>query len=895
LNIRRLHIYIFIGLIGLLLASSCSTKKNKWNRRVYHNLTGHFNAYFNGQESLKEAKIDIANAHKDDYTEVLDVFQLGTTADALSSAPKLDRSITKASIVIHKHSMYFKKKEEVKWVYYSYLMMGKAKFYKHDYDAAKQVFQFITTKYPKENVKDEALLWIALIESIQENYNKSISLLDGIKSKINKGQISKEAYIMLPKVYADAYLRQENYAAAIPYLREAVNRAKKKKDQARSLFILAQVEQKKSKLKTAIQHYLQVLKKSPTYEMDFNARMNMARCYDGGDSKVVIKQLKKMLKSSKNEEYQDQIYYALAEIALKEKDKPLAIKYLKLSVAKSMNNEKQKAFSALKLAEIYFDEEKYLNAQSYYDSTMLFLPKDYPDYDKLNYRKNVLTELVNNLIVIQTEDSLQVLANMSARKRNSLIDNYIKDEVEREKREAQLERERQEQLQFLAENKQNEKQIKKVTQKGAPKWYFYNPNSLSSGFSEFTLKWGKRKLVDNWRLSDKTSISFDENQDNEEDGDITDSTANTTIQATSNKKTRDYYLQDVPLTPALIDTSNSRIEEALFNAAIIYKEKLQNRKKAIETFDELQRRFPKSKYLDQVYYNLYRIYINEGNKGDAAYYKKKLLKEFPNSEYARILLDPDYFKKLMAEANKVKIFYKETYLLYTQKQYTKVQENYLTAKKDYPDNKKELARFEMLNALCVGTKRDTAEFILALQKVVDDYPKSEVKTTAAEMIAYLQTEKKTKSGDQGKEGEGKSLENGENGSVEQTEEKATIFVHKADETHMFLVLADKRNVKISELKNRISDHNTTFFGTENLTVSAIPINTNVLLIGVSNFKNEKAAMDYLKTTKRNSLLYILLKKNGGNFFIISEGNYTRLYRSKDLEGYRKFYAKIYPE
>ena len=886
---KHIHIVIILGLIGIFAISSCSTKKNKWNRRVFHNITGHYNAYFNGNESLKEAVKDIASAHKDDYTEVLDVFQLGTTESALSSAPKLDRSITKASLVIHKHSMYFKKKEEVQWVYYSYLMMGKAKFYKHDYGAAKMIFQFITTKYPKEKVKEEAILWIALIESIQENYNKSISLLDGVKGKINKGQISKESYIMLPKVYADVYLRQKNYAAAIPYLREAVNRAKKKPDQARSLFILAQVEQQQNKLKPAIQHYLAVLKKSPTYIMDFNARMNMARCYDGGDSKVVIKQLKKMLKSSKNEEYQDQIYYALAEIALKEKDKPLAIKYLKLSVAKSINNEKQKAFSAMKLAEIYFDGEKYLSAQSYYDSTMLFLPKDYFEYDKLKYRKDVLTELVNSLIVIQTEDSLQNLANMSERKRNSTIDGYIKEKIEQDRINAELERQRQEQLRFLEENRQTEKQLEKVTKKGAPKWYFYNPNSVSSGYTEFTTKWGRRKLVDNWRLSDKTTSDFIE-----EDDDLETSDADSTVTQTAsvnNPKSRDYYLKDVPLTEALMDTSNARIEESLFAAGIIYKEKLQNRKKAIETFDELLRRFPNGKYTDQVYYNLYRIYINEGNRGDASFYKKKLIKEYPDSEYTKILLDPDYFKKLLAEANKVKVLYKETYQLYVNKQFATVQEKCTKAKQDYPENKKELAKFEMLNALCVGITHDTLAFIAALEVVINDYPKSEVKPVAEEIIASLKTKKETDNvegdnqGEQGDRKEGDKI----------GQEKTTIFVHNASETHMFLVLADKRVVKISEMKNRISDHNKKFFGTENLTVSAIPINENVLLVGVSNFKDEAAAKAYLSTTKRNSLLYVLLKKNGGNYFIISEGNYTRLYRSKDLEGYRRFYASIYPK
>ncbi len=888
MNLRKIHKILFLGFLLILIASACSTKKNKWNRRVYHNLTAHYNAYFNGVEALKEAKEDIAANNIDDYTQVLNVFQLGTKESVMSSATNLDRAVMKASLVIHKHSMFFRKKEQVKWVYYSYLLMAKARFYKQEYGTSKQILRYIVTKYPKEKVKQDALLWIALIESTQGNYENAISQLDAIRSKISSGQVSKESYRMLPKVYADAYIRQKNYEAAIPYLKTAIDRANKKYEKARLYFILAQLEQIEGDNNAAIKYYLQVLKKNPTYEMDFNARINMAKSYKGGDSRLLVKKLNKMLKDIKNKEYQDQIYYVLAEVALKDKDKPAAIDYLRLSVKTSVSNNKQKAFSALKLAQLFFQDEKYKNAQSYYDSTMLFLPKDYPDYDKLNDRKKILTELVKNLIIIQTEDSLQNLANMSASKRNRLIDGYIKAEIDAERKRAEEERERKEQLQFAMQNRQEENQLKSVTQKGTPSWYFYNTSSVSSGYTEFIAKWGQRKLTDSWRLSDKEIVSFDDIENDKSDGDSTSMAGSNKTNAKAkikNKKDRNYYLQNIPLSQEMMDSSNAKVEIALFEAAIIYKEKLMNNKKAVSTFDELLRRFPNGKFTDQAYYNLYRINMVEGNRGDANFYRKKLIKEYPNSDYAKILQDPDYFKKLQQQANKINILYKNTYELYQNKQYSQVQKNCAEAKVKYPDNKKELSKFEMLNAFCVGSHRDTAAFIAALQLVVDNYPNSAVKPKAEEMISLLRAASKK---------ETKSQQSKGNNDQAKEEEKS-IFVYNPDETHMFLVLADKRNVKIGELKNRLSDHNTKYFGTEHLTVSAIPINANILLIGVSNFKNKQKAMEYFNTAKRNSLLYVMLKKNGGNYFIISEGNYARLYKSKDLDAYRKFYSKHYPK
>jgi TolA-binding protein len=863
----------------LFLTPSCSTKKNKWNRRVYHNLTAHYNAYYNGQVSLKEAIADIEDQNKDDYTQVLDVFQLGTDEQVKSAYSKLDRAMLKASIVIHKHSMYFGKKEEVKWVYYSYLMVGQARFYKHEYDLAKQVFQYIATQYPKEEVKYDALMWIARVQAIQGDYDDAISNLDGIKNRVAQGKTSKEVYIMLPMVYADVYIKAKNYEAAIPYLKQAIDRVRKKKTRARLLFILGQLNQEQKKCKSASKYYAKVLKNNPEYEMDFNARIRMAQCYTGGDPSVVIKHLEKMLKDVKNKEYQDQIYYALAQIALKGKHTGQAINYLKKSVETSTNNDKQKAFSAMELANIYFDKKQYENAQAYYDSTVMFLPKDYPDYNEIKQRKDILTELVTNLLEVQRQDSLQDLAAMPQSKRNRYIDNMIRDIKEREEAERKAERERQENLQFLETNRQGPRS---VTGKGANKWYFYNPASVSSGRTEFITKWGKRKLEDNWRLSNKVSMGGDAEADvadEEGDGAVSDSLR----KAQSDRYSREYYLADIPLTEKAMEASNLKIQDALFNLGVIYKEKLHNLDEAANAFEKLIDRYPKGEHTPEAYYYLYQIYHQQGITSEAKRYKKMLIKEYPDSDYAKILNDPNYFKKLEEEANRAKDFYKKTYQLYQNGQYKSVAKNCKIARKFYNSDYELSAKFEMLNAMSTGKiSADTSKFIEALQVVVDSFPKSEVEPVAEAMIKRLNERAQPQVAQSG-------------GDQEPDNKPKTIYVYNPDESHMFMVLADQRNVKIRELSNRISDHNRKYFALNNLKVSSLPINENMILISVSSFPNEKAAMDYFKTIRRNTVLYGMIKRVGGNYFIISDSNYRRLYKSRDLVGYRQFFEQYYPE
>ena len=869
----------------LLLVSSCSTKKNKWNRRVYHNLTAHYNAYYNGEVSLDEAIAEIKEAHKDDYTQVLDVFQLATNEDVQASYPKLDRAILKASLVIHKHSMFFGKKEQVKWVYYSYLMIGQARFYKHEYGIAKQVFQYIVSKYPKETVKYDAKMWIALIEGIQGDYDDAISNLDGIKNRVSQGLTSKEVYRMIPMVYADVYIKSKNYEAAIPYLKLAIDRNHKKATRARLFFILGQLQQKRDKLKGASKFYAEVLKNNPSYEMDFNARIKMAECYTGGDSKEVYKQLDKMLKDVKNKEYLDQIYYAIAQIDLKQKHVKDAIEHLKKSVETSTSNNKQKAFSALQLAGLYFDKKEYTYAQAYYDSTMMFLPKDYPDYNKLNERKNILTELVTNLLIVQTEDSLQEMAAMSEYERNKYIDNVIDELIYQEKKAKKAELERQENLQFMESNRQGPRS---VTNTGKTKWYFYNTASLSAGRIEFVKKWGNRKLEDDWRRKDKQSGMDDmalNTDDEEQDSDLEEGSSKKGGKSDVNDKhSREYYLKNVPLTQAMMDSSNARIEEALFNMGIIYKEKLHNLDEAANSFEKLLDRFPKGNFTPETYYHLYQLYNVQGIRSEANRYKKLLIKEYPESDYAKILNDPNYFEKLAKEANRAKDFYKETYELYLAGNYKNVKLNNTLAKKYYEGENELLAKFEMLNALSVGkTNKDTAAFIAALTVVVNDYPKSEVKTVAEEMIAQLKANS--------------SRQYGESTANNQTDDggKKTIYVYDPDDVHLFMILADQRNLKIRELTKRVSNHNRKYFGLEKLQVKTLPINENILLISVGNFDNKEKSLKYFKTIRRNTVLYGMIKRVGGNYFVISKSNYRRLYQSKDLTGYREFFDKYYPE
>ena len=141
--------------------TACSTKKNTFTRRAYHNLTAHYNGYYNGKESLKSGVGELRKKAAEDYNRVLPVQNLGTEQDAASLNPYMDKAIEKGVKVIGRHSMYFRNKEYCRWIDDSYMLIGKAYFFKQDYEMAGRTFDFVMKRYRMNDIKFDAMIWLA--------------------------------------------------------------------------------------------------------------------------------------------------------------------------------------------------------------------------------------------------------------------------------------------------------------------------------------------------------------------------------------------------------------------------------------------------------------------------------------------------------------------------------------------------------------------------------------------------------------------------------------------------------------------------------------------------------------------------------------------------------------
>lgn len=877
--LKKSHfIQLFSAVLLVLLAQACSVKKDSFTSRSYHNLTSRFNGYFNGNEKVKEGVATLEMQHQDDYDYVLPIFIYGDEESSKSVYPEMNSAIEKCSRVIDRHSMKIKGKERCRWIDDNYFVIGKAHFYKRTYLEAERLFGYTARGYKDQDRSKEATLWMARTYIELERYSKARNMLTILKEE--KEDLPKSFPLNeLAAVEADMNMKQGKVDHAIERLEEAVYLTKKNRDKARWAFILAQLYDHKGQNERAVKQFQRVVKMNPPYEMAFYAKINQALSFDGADSKGVRKMLEKMLKDEKNIEYYDQVWYALADIEYKEGFKDLAIEDLKTSAKVSTINTKQKGKSFMRLADIYFEDRMYRDAQVYYDSTVAFLPADHPDYEAVANKAEVLGELVEYVETVIVEDSLQALAQLDEaeleKKINKMISNRKAEEEEKERLELEA-REAQ-----LSQNVAQKPGNSGNSGGGKGEWYFYNPNTLGKGFSEFAKKWGNRTLEDDWRRKDKSqTLAFEE----EEGEEIVDDPKGEKEEAEWTKP--EFYTQNLPKNAADIAASNARIAEALYKSGLLYKERLDDNDNAIESFETLNARFDSCQYSLESYYQLYRMYLykeeNENYfspemKNSSGWYKDILLFDYPNSEYAMLIKDPNRLAQAERDYKEQEAAYREVFRGFKNRQYIGTMSACNSVINSGEANAF-IKKYYFMRAMCYGGLRDRNNYRSELQTIVANFPNTEEATEAQRLLTGLDRMSEERSDKVSSE-------------LPPVEESAYIF--DPDNEHFFALIFPKTDGSVNNVKTKISNFNRQYFSDIELSISNSYIDQDNQIVLVRTLSDKVKAMDYYSTFKSNQDMLKEVNEKAYPIFAISPENYATLFKDKDVAAYTTFFESKY--
>jgi len=846
----------------------------------------------------------LEKGHVDDFTKILEVFPYGDEAAQKAISGVMDEVTKKASLTIQNHTVG-------SFTDNAYLLLGKAQYFKRDYYAALEPFQYINShpKYKDQGLKPISTCWIAkcYIGLKKEGEGEAIMglLLNDIDPIQLQGKLAKEKDKVIKvdnedkaEIYAsaaDIAIKQSNYSKAIEKLLVAGKYTTSKSHRIRYTFILGQLYQLQGKNKEANMNFKRILRMIAPYNFEFNASINLSHSYDSTDKSAVRKvrrALKRMIDDDKNDGMYDQIYYELGNLEYKEKNIPAAVKNYKLSVAKSTKNQNQKGLSFLALANIYLLQPEYRLAQAYYDSAARSFKPDYKDYEKIMAKKTVLSELISNLIVIETEDSLQHLSVLSKDQLEKKIDEWIKSAKQTSEQKAKAD---QLQKEIDKSNAANQS----LNPGGPPplafggdgvaQWYFYNAQIITSGAQDFfsTRKWGQRANTDYWRIAAKEKEMLTEQAGADTSKQKTDSTAYGKKEDGEEESKEDVknsvsterknWIANVPFTNAEIESSNKKILEAYYNIGLVYDEKLNDQRESVNNFQEMLKRFPGNKYEPEILYRMYKIYAKHKlTMPKAEEYKQQLIAKYPESPYALILQNKIVNRTSDNDPNReVSKLYGQMYDAYLDGKFEEVKSLKLQAQKKFPGNMIQ-PKFDLLMALTIGKTETVENFKSSLTAITKDYPKTDVAERAQDILDLLKKQKTALLPDSIK----KELE--PDFVIEQTGAHYYIFALKNDKADM-----TDYNMKLNQFCEEYHQF-------DNLRTNPMLTNEGYQVVVVKEFPDYQKALTFIKDIDMLEFIKKQMKPDSPFIhFVISINNFRKIIKENKFEAYNEFFKKQY--
>ncbi len=836
--------------------------------KIYHNTTARFNGYYNATERLKQSQLTLERSNVDDYDKILSVFQFGDESKSKAVQPDMDEIFKKAGVIIQRHPIS-------KWVDNSYLLVAKSHFYKRDFYSAIEVFQYINDRYKNTQESYEATIWIMICKLMLNKDDEAFSVSTSLKTDLD--YMNEQNRSLFNATMAEYYIRQQEYVQAQKYIFRTLKYAEGKTYRTRLKFILAQLYQRNGKTTQAILNYKAVIKRNPPYEMAFFSKLNIGRTYDitkPESVKAARSYLRAMAKDDKNLNYLDRIYYELGKIAEVEGKQDIAVTNYKLGLL-NYKDQNTKALTYLQLADLYFRQPNYTLSKLYYDSTGMFLNAKYVGYEKLLAKKKVLSEIIKNLITIETEDSLQRLGKLTDEERKRILEKY-KDDQQRAEKKAEKNRRNDSQNPIDNNNNNannnNPNNSNNYQQGPGDEWYFYNPTAMAVGYSEFTRKWGNRNNEDYWPILDRKT-SGDNNNNNADIDPKADPNSKDTSTAKRNndknvKKAPADSRPKIPVTAEDVIASNNRIIDAYVANGLIYKDKLNDTKEAIKIFETLLQRFPENPYLAKVYYYLYKCYSDLNNPTEANKYRELVLNKYASSDYAGIIKNTG--NSTAAGGSEESKYYVATYDIYKGGNYTEVKRRCDEALVKYSGGGL-MAKFDYLRALAVGKTESETSFIAALTDVTKTYPNTDVFVAANNILDYLKRKNNP-----------------------QPEATATAkYGYDPSSEHYYILLTDEATANVETIKANYSDYNAEYHRLESYSINTYILGDKTKLIVIKPFINGAKGLEYYRELVNNTIFFEKAGIEEYSQCIISEENFKILMKKKDDEEYLKFFLENY--
>ena len=897
----------------IIAATGCSTQKNTAKTRFWHSFKARYNTYYNGSLAYIDGSLEKENGNKDNFTEIIPLYTVANKQSRELGKSNFDRAIEKSQKTIKLHSIKRrpewtknrrKTEKDIEWLsrreynpflWRAWMLMGRSQFHKGAFDEAASTFAYMGRLYhtqPAIYAKSRA--WLAKCY-IEEGW---IYDAEDVIRGMERDSIHWSARKEWDYTYADYYIHIGDYKKAIPHLRQVIRHEMRRKQRAREWYLMGQLHAALGNRPEAMKAFRHVLRQNPPYEVEFNARIAMTEVMADSQAKKMIGRLKRMAASDKNKDFLDQVYYAIGNIHMARRDTTQAITAYERGVAKATRTGIEKGVLLLRLGDIYWDLERYSDAQRCYGEAIGLLDKERKDYEQLSNRSKVLDQLVPYTDAVHLQDSLQSLARMSEADRNAAIDRTIAElkRKEREERRKQQEQEAQETISKNGGNnmvQQRPNAAQQNQQNKNAQWYFYNPMAVSQGKAAFQKQWGKRENVDNWQRVNKTVVAMagEEQEMSQHQLDsiaraeaVADSLAQIADSAQNDPHRREYYLAQIPFTQEQMEASNNTIEDGLYNSGVIFKDKLDNLTLSEKQLRRLVDNYPDYEGTADAFYHLYLLYMRKHEPRTADEYVERLKQQYPDNEWTTLLSDPHYVENARFGIAIEDSLYAATYDAFKASRYSDVTANVEISNRRYPLGANR-DKFIFIGGLGKLNEGDAEGCIADMKTVVEKYPQSGVAQMAGMIVKGVD--------------EGRRLHGGKF-DLAGMWDRRTVVLRDSDSTavqelstdrnaaFVYTIVYNPDSLNENRLMFELARYNFTSYLVRNFEIN-IEEADGLRRITISGFRNYDEALQYARQLHTQAAVTRLVGKNRS--LIVSENNLPLLGRQFSYADYDKFYAK----
>ena len=901
----------------ILVIAGCSSSKNTAGTRWWKAFNAHYNTYYNGTLAYIDGSLEKENGNKDNFTELIPLYTVGNKNSRELGKSNYDRAIQKSQKAIQRYSIkrrpewdknrkktardieWLQRREYNPFLWKAWMLMGRSQFYEGDFDGAASTFNYMSRLYATQpSIYSRAQAWLA------KTYVESGWLYDAeeVIRNARRDTIPSVARKEWDYTLADYYIHTQHYAEAIPHLKKVIRHEMRRKQKAREYFLLGQIYALTNMNQDAYKAYQRAVRTNPPYELELNARVAQTEVMAARQTGKMIGRLKRMAASDKNKDYLDQVYYAMGNIYLSQRDTAKAISAYERGGAKSTRNGVEKGVLMLKLGNLYWDKERFADAQRCYTQAVGMLDKERKDYAQLTERSKILDALVPYTEAVHLQDSLQSLAKMDDAHRNAAIDRVIEALKQKEKEEKRAQ-EAQDASNQLAEGNDMERQQQTSSQRQATvsaaqqngAWYFYNPVAVQQGKQLFQRMWGKRKNADNWQRANKTVVAentsntdiaaadslFNSNTGNEATADSVSEDAKK-LNPSDDPHTRAYYMAQIPFTDDQRKASNSILCDGLFNSGIIFKDQLGNLELSRKALERLDRDYPDYEKSDEVLYHLFLLYSRMGEATLAQQQVTKLKAKYPNSHWTTLLSDPNYLSNARYGEQIEDSLYGATYDAFKTEHYTEVMANSRVSERRFPQGQNR-DKFIFIYGLSRLNEGDSQGCLAAMDTLVANFPESKLAELAGMIINGVKAGRQLRGGHFDI---GNFWQRRTDVLTEADKKKEMKLSNERNTPFCFLLVYAPDSVRENQLLFQVARYNFTSYLVRDFDI-AIDDLDGIHRMRISGFNNYDEARQYANQVMQQPSVQKLTGK--ARAFIVSETNLPLLGAQFSYDDYSKFY------